>query len=66
MNEEKRCFTGDEEGFHFLVEHCGYSWDEIERLYIMSHVVSSYGTFKKELLKKELTQHLKNLEADNG
>lgn len=60
----KRVFNASEEGFTFLNVMCGYSWNDLEKLFILSRQVCSYSKDKPiyHIIKKDLTEELKRLE----
>ena len=59
----KRVFTGDEEGYTFLVKKCGYSWRDLQRLYILSRQIFKHYTHKKHIITAELTEYLERLKS---
>lgn len=57
FDESKRVFNHKEESYTFLVEKCGYTWEDIQTLKVLSNQVCKYGKYEKEMihiyLKKE-------------
>ncbi len=58
FDERKRVFNEKEEGFTFLVKCCGYSWNDLAKLYAksQSRMNPSY-----DFQKKEITRNLREV-----
>lgn len=54
MDPAKRVFTADEESFTFLVERCGYTWEQLELLYKLRLRPAKYGRLEFLATKQAL------------
>lgn len=65
FDPSKRVFTASEESYTFLNVMCGYSWNDIEKLFILSQQVVSYSKSKPIyfIIQNQLTEELKKLES---
>ena len=64
FDPEKRVFTWKDESYTFLVEKCGYTWRDLQKLYI-----AGQGTIKikYQFWKKAMTVQLRQfLNVLNG
>lgn len=66
FESRKRVFTAAEEGYTFLNVMCGYSWNDLEKLFILSQQVCAYSKSKPiyHIVKKQLTEELLRLESN--
>lgn len=62
FEEDKRVFKGRDESFSFLVESCGYTWNDLQKLYINARNTMTYNHHKKEITE-QLKQELKRLQS---
>ena len=58
-----RVFTAEDESYTFLVEKCGYTWAQLELLYIKHRNVSHYGPLEKAAIRQELEGVLARLQS---
>lgn len=63
----RKYFRVDKNAYVFLVDECGYTWDQIMLLYVQSHRASNkiYPHEKLEI-KKQLVEYLKKLKEIYG
>ena len=63
FDPDKRVLDPDDESFTFLVESCGYTWDDLQKLYGLAQRSCKYGPFEKANIKRYLTAKLKEVES---
>lgn len=58
----KRVLSWDEESYTFLVQKCGYTWEELQLLYVKSQEQATGYEYKKKEISVRLRAELKRLE----
>jgi len=56
FDASKRVFTQDEEGYAFLVDWLGYTWDQLEELYHKSRQIYKGYKAKKKDIGREIKE----------
>lgn len=63
FDPSKRVLSADDEAYTFLVERCGYTWEDLQLLFVFAQRPCRYGPFEKSNVKKYLMAKLRELES---
>jgi hypothetical protein len=59
-------FKANKNAYTFLVEDVGYTWDDLMKLYILSHnTIKKLYPFEKEEIKRQLKEYFKKLKEQS-
>lgn len=63
FDERKRVLSAEDESFTFLVKKMGYSWEDLQKLFVWADRGLPHAEFmEKEVIRPELREKLKQLE----
>lgn len=62
----KRVFDQSEEGNTFLVERCGYTWEDLQKIYILAQRACRYTAFEKKQVNDYLKSYMKKLKKETS
>lgn len=66
LDPSKRVFTWKDESFTFLVQRCGYTWEDLVKLYMISRRNVKYTGFYAQEIQKQLSQELRRLKREHS
>ena len=67
FDERKQVLSKFDEGFHWLVfSPWGYTWDELQRIYVKSQMIFTGYSYKKKLITKQLKKELKDENSNSN
>lgn len=66
FDENKRVFNEKEESFTFLVKCLGYTWDDLQKLYVKGNETISYNEVTRRQINIELKEYRAELLERKG